>query len=170
MSHAQKIADNMNIANTLSFAHAIVKGTKMSLIPPDGFTQASNFNGFHQIGSRSSIMVIEIPGPYNEVSAALTKEGEQFAQGIMFTTYILVFGSEEFTVLINAMFPKEFETEKVVDPLENLSYEIDISGTKLQYGNSISNSLVYTVDGKLPTESNDKTTLQGNRDFYICLE
>ncbi len=82
MSHAQKIADNMNITNTLSVAHAIVKGAKMSLIPPDGFTQASNFNGFHQVGSQSSIMVIEIPGTYNKVSAALTKEGLK-SQGVM---------------------------------------------------------------------------------------
>ena len=32
-------------------------------------------------------------------------------------------------------------------------------GGHFVYGNTISNSLVYTVDGKLPTESDDKTSL-----------
>ncbi|MEN8230768.1 MAG: hypothetical protein ABFS38_21605 [Bacteroidota bacterium] len=202
LTSAQEIKQNMTLSNSISESHVLVKGTKVSLIPPNGFTPASQFNGFQQAGSQSSIMVVEIPGPFKEVQSGLTKEalksqgvmlrervdlfvndmssiymeGEQFAQGTMFSKYMLIFGRDEFTVMVNAMFPKEFvddlsadmrnvllsvvyESEREVDLFENLPYELDVTDTKLKYANTISNMLIYTVDGNIPTQSNDKSTI-----------
>ncbi|MBI1316854.1 hypothetical protein GC167_08375 [bacterium] len=48
------------IENKLSDEHKNIKGTKISLIPPKGFTDGLNFLGLQQTESGSSIMVLDI--------------------------------------------------------------------------------------------------------------
>jgi hypothetical protein len=195
-------SSNGIIKNDISSKHVNVKGTKISVIPPDGWIAATNFNGFQKNELCSSLMVIEFPGPYSEVTKGFTEEGlkskgiilsekksmmvngfsgtyifaKQSAYGRMFGKYILVFGDEKKSILINGMCPidliskigKEieksvfsvvYEAEKKVNPLENINYGIDVSGSKLKFAKVISNTIAYTVDGLLPTRVNDKTTL-----------
>jgi hypothetical protein len=45
------------IENKLSDEHQNIKGTKVSLIPPNGFTDGLNFLGLQQTESGSSIMI-----------------------------------------------------------------------------------------------------------------
>ena len=78
--HSQK-----SIQNQHSDAHKHIRGTKISLIPPADFSEASNFNGFQHEPSNSSIMVMDIPGPFSEISAAFTKENMR-AQGVELDT------------------------------------------------------------------------------------
>ncbi|MCL2132434.1 MAG: hypothetical protein FWH36_08325, partial [Lentimicrobiaceae bacterium] len=111
------------IENKLSDQHQDIKGTKVSLIPPKGFIDGVNFLGLQQSESGSSIMVLDIPGPYSETSKAMTKEsllskgievkkienltinglpavfvtGIQNAYGTIYTKYILAFGTEQET-------------------------------------------------------------------------
>jgi len=193
---------NTELQNELTPEHINVKGTKISIIPPKGWTAATNFNGFQQMGSSSSLIVIEIPGPYSEVSKGLTVDGlktqgvildkkrnitvngqkaeyivaKQFAYETMFGKYILVFGNEQTSFFLNGMFPIDFEKElgkeieksilsvvyepnKEVDPLKSVNFEIDASSSKFKFAKMMSNMLLYTVDGLVPTESTDKTTL-----------
>lgn len=194
--------NNSEIQNELTPEHINVKGTKISIIPPEGWTVANNFNGFQQMGSSSSLMVVEIFGPYSEVSKGLTEEGlktqgvildkkrsitingysaeyitaKQFAYETMFGKYILVFGNEHTSFIISGNFPIDFEKKigkeieksilsvvfepnKEIDPLSSVNYEIDVSNSKFKFAKMMSNSLLYNVDGKVPTESTDKTTL-----------
>lgn len=65
------------IENKLTEAHQNIKGTKISLIPPDGFTDGQNFLGLQQAEMRSSILVLDIPGPYAEISAGINKKNLQ---------------------------------------------------------------------------------------------
>ena len=121
----------INIKNEIKNNHLNVSGTKISLIPPKGFTKAQNFLGLQQDESGSTIMVIDIPGPYSEVSKGFTKENflskgvevksieeyiinnkkgilvtsEQNAYGKVFSKYIFVFGTENETIMINGTFP-----------------------------------------------------------------
>jgi hypothetical protein len=189
------------IDNQLSENHQQVAGTKLSLIPPDAFEKASNFNGFQHGPTNSVIMVMDIPGPYAEVTSALTKEnllkqgvatdsivpvklgefsgllisGTQSAYGREFYKYILVFGSEQKTLMINGIAPNNnaeykqlvyqalttlvFETDKVIDPFEALDYTIDLNGNQITLGTVSANALIYTADGEVPTKSEDKTAL-----------
>ena len=120
-----------NIKNELTTNHVNVAGTKISLIPPKGITKAQNFVGFQQDESGSSIMVMDIPGSFPEVSKAMTKEnflsngveiksieeyisndkkglflsGEQNAYGKIFSKFIFVFETENETIMINGAFP-----------------------------------------------------------------
>lgn len=41
------------VTNVLTENHSEVKGTKVSLIPPAGFSEATNFNGYLQSESNS---------------------------------------------------------------------------------------------------------------------
>lgn len=120
-----------NINNEITNVHINVSGTKISLILPKGFTKAQNFMGFQQDESGSTIMIMDIPGPFSEVSKGLTKEnfltkgvevknieeiflngkkgilvtGEQNAYGKIFSKYVFAFGNEKETIMINGAFP-----------------------------------------------------------------
>ncbi len=189
------------INNELNESYVSIPATKVSLIPPEGFTPAINFNGFEQAKNNSSIMVVEVSSPFDKISKGFTEEGlksrgitmrskedlivngykgvfitsEQFAYGSTFLKYILVFGNDTSTIIINGMYPKDFqelgdeiktsilsvvyEPGKETDPLESMNFEIDVSSTKFQFATMISNSLLFTVDGLVPTQSDDKTIL-----------
>ena len=189
------------IENKLTEHHQNIKGTKVSLIAPNGFTDGLNFLGLQQTESGSSIMILDIPGPYSETSKGITKEnmlskgvevskienltinglpamfvtGTQNAYGNIYTKYIFVFGSENETIMINGVYPENlnkigdevkksmltvyYEADMNIDAFGNLDYSIDVTETKLKFGKSMSNSLIFSVDGQVPTSSSDKTNL-----------
>src|SRR5688572_5019762 len=189
------------IENKLTEEHQNIKGTKISLIPPKGFTEGLNFLGLQQTESGSSIMILDIPGPYSETSAGINKEnllskgvevskiekliinelpaifvtGTQNSNGNIYTKYILVFGTDNETIIINGVFSENlkkigdeikksmltvyYDADKKINPFDAIDYTIDVSETKLKFGKSMSNALIYSVDGKVPTSSSDKTNL-----------
>jgi len=189
------------IENKLTEQHQNIKGTKVSLIAPNGFTDGLNFLGLQQTESGSSIMILDIPGPYSETSKGITKEnmlskgvevskienltinglpamfvtGTQNAYGNIYTKYIFVFGSENETIMINGVYPENlnkigdevkksmltvyYEADMNIDAFGNLDYSIDVTETKLKFGKSMSNLLIFSVDGQVPTSSSDKTNL-----------
>lgn len=194
------------IDNTLSAGHQAVKGSKVSLIPPAGFTVAQNFLGFQEEESGSSIMVLDIPAPFGETAFAITTEnlktqgieakeienlsingfpalfvtGIQNAYGTSFTKYILLLGTEQETIVLNGLSPANlqvgeevkksllsvfYEANKALDPFQSVDFSIDVTETKLRFAKSMSNSLIFTVDGKIPTASTDKTSLIIGKSF-----
>ena len=146
-------------------------------------------------------MILDIPGAYSETSAGINKEnllskgielskiekltinglpaifvtGTQNAYGNIYTKFILVFGTNSETIMINGVYPENlkkvgdeirksmlsvfYEANKKINPFDALDYTIDVSETKLKFGKSISNSLIFSVDGQVPTASGDKTNL-----------
>jgi len=189
------------ITTKITDAHTHVTGTKVSLIPPADFTKAANFLGFQQTQSGSSIMVINVPGPFATIAAGFTKEGlltqgvvaskienmqlntipaifvtaEQSAYGNTYTKYILAFGTDKETMLINGIYPKDrseldegmkkalmsvvYEPNKKVNPFDVVDFNIDTTGTGIIFAKSVANSMVFNRDGKLPSESKDKANL-----------
>jgi hypothetical protein len=189
------------IETQLTPSHQAIAGTKVSLIPPKGFTKAENFQGLQQTETQSSIMVVTIPGPVAEILAGMTPEnlsrqgvlassidslqinglpaklirGTQSVQGITFGKRVLILGNETESILLNAAFPESlqetgeeieqsllglyYEAGKVIDPMAALDYSMDVSATKLKFGTAMGNSLIFTVDGKVPTASPDQTSL-----------
>lgn len=190
-----------SITTVLSPSHQAISGTKVSLIVPEGFTQADNFPGLQQTETSSSIMVVSIPGPVSQMLTALTPEalatqgittswiepllinglsamlirGTQTAQGISFGKRILILGNESETLMLNSNFPEEaaesgekieqalftvyYEAGKSIDPLAEMNWEVEVTGSRLQFGKAIGNTLLFTVDGKVPTASEDKSSL-----------
>ena len=110
-----------------SKSHVWINGSKVSIIPPKDFTQAQNFSGFEHRASFASIMLNEIPTSVDNIVTSLTPEallqqdvklikidtlkingfkgvlveGEQTAYGKDFKKYILIFGNQDMTVMIN---------------------------------------------------------------------
>ncbi|MCF2494776.1 hypothetical protein [Dyadobacter chenhuakuii] len=190
----------VTITNISTPEHIPVAGTKISLIPPKGFEKAANFAGFQQTQSGSSIMVMSIPGHFEKLRAGLTKEafltqgveiseietlklndmpaafftGTQNAHGNVYTKFILCFGKDDESVMINGAFPQNlqevgkgikqailgayFDADRKVDPFEAIDYEISTTGSKLIFAKNVANSLIYTMDGKVPTELADRTS------------
>jgi len=189
------------IENKLTDEHKNIKGTKISLIPPKGFINGINFLGLQQAESGSSIMILDMPGPYSAISAGINKEnllskgielskmqklevnglpaifitGTQNSNGTIYTKFIFVFGTESETIMINGAYPENlkkvgneirksmltvfYEADKKINPFDALDYTIDVSNTKLKFGKSMSNLLMFSVDGQVPTSSSDKTNL-----------
>jgi hypothetical protein len=121
-----------------------VTGTKVRLIPPQGFKPAALFPGYEQAETQTSIMVTELPGPFSQISTGLSNGAElkkrgltllsqeqpmiagqkalliqiqQTAYGQEFLKWILVMGNEKDTVMVVANFPKE-QAKSLSEPLK----------------------------------------------------
>lgn len=147
--------------------HQNVKGTKISMIPPVGFTTASNFSGFEQGESNSSIMIVNMPGSFSEVADGITKEsllqkgvevrkietrvveglparlvtGRQESQGQLYLKYILTFGSEDEIIVITCACPVNLKktAAAIKASLLTIQYDPEEATDPLE-------SLDYTID------------------------
>ena len=179
-----------------------VSGTKCSLIPPNGFVAATTFSGFQNAETGASIMINEIPAPYQSLVDGFTAEAlkskgmtlikkqtidfngskatliniTQPANGTTYLKQMLVFGDTKGTVLVNGIYPeasKDLEPKiknallstvynnlQNDNPLEAASFTIDIKDTEFKLIKYISGSLLYSTDGKIPTEK--PTLIVGN--------
>jgi hypothetical protein len=115
-----------------------VTGTRVTMIPPSGFTPSERFPGYSQESTGSWIMVTEFPAPFVEISSSLSNPSAlsqrgmvllkreevvvaghkgilaQVKQNLQETEYLkwlFVFGDEKESVLITAAFPKEQESQ-----------------------------------------------------------
>lgn len=111
-----------------------IPGTKCSLIPPKGFVLAKEFSGFQNSDIRASIIIIELPGPFeayeedftvealksqgmtlldiqtvdfNASKATLLKVSQKAQSGSIYLKQILVFGDSSKTILVNGIYPQE---------------------------------------------------------------
>jgi hypothetical protein len=179
-----------------------VSGTKCSLIPPSGFIAATTFSGFQHVETGASIMINEIPAPYQSIVDGFTAEAlktkgmtlaskqtvdfnnskatlihvTQPANGITYLKLMLVFGDAKQTILVNGIYP---ETSKSIEPkikeallstvynssqnenpLDAASFTIDTGNTDFKLVKYMSGSLLYSTDGKIPTEK--PTLIVGN--------
>lgn len=118
-------------------AAAPVKGTRVTLEPPVGFTVADRFPGYMSEETGASLMVTELPAPFAVASQGfnaagfktkgmtlLTEEklkfGElqgglysasQAAQGVEFLKWMAIFGDASTTYIVTAAFPKAHAEE-----------------------------------------------------------
>lgn len=119
---------------TPTAAHQQIPGTNISLVPPTDFTSSDKFKGFQNPDDPTSmIMVVEIPGPFDQVSAGFNAELmagrgmiltakdsakvndldawfielEQDANGMTFTKTILIYGDAGTSTLINGISLKD---------------------------------------------------------------
>lgn len=106
-------------------------------------------------------------------STGMLITAEQVAGGTTYSKYLLAFGNEKTACLLNGTFPKEmkaldktilesmltvvYEAEAIADPIAAAPFTVDLSNTKLKFGLGMTGMLLYTVDGKVPTASPDKT-------------
>ncbi|GMN07752.1 hypothetical protein MTsPCn5_31410 [Croceitalea sp. MTPC5] len=199
------------VGSRLTDAHVDVEGTKISMVPPKGFTKAANFAGFQQDESGSSIMVLDLPGPFSEVSKGFTKEGlltqgmtliqleemtlndspavlltaEQDAYGNTYKKYILAFGTEKESILVNGTFIKDgpeldepiktallsvvYHSEKEIDPFDTVDFEINTNGTGFLFAKGMMNALIFNRDGKIPSQSDDQANFIVGKAFSEIL-
>lgn len=115
-----------------------VVGTRVSLIPPSGFTPSERFPGYSQDSTGSSIMVTEFPAPLAETSSGLSTPSALSKRGMVllkkqqvvvggkacilvqikqnfkeaeYLKWLLLLGDGKESVLITAAFPKELESQ-----------------------------------------------------------
>jgi len=112
--------------------HIAVPGTQCSIVPPRGFTVATNFNGLQDIKTGASIMITEMPAPYQELVNGFTADAlktrgmtliskqeidfnnskasllaiTQPANGMIYEKQLLIFGDVNKTILVNGIYPQ----------------------------------------------------------------
>lgn len=191
-----------------------IPGTKCSLIPPIGFTSTTAFSGFQNTAIGASIMINELPAPYQTLIAGFTEEAlldkgmqlksketvdlngseatiikvRQPANGISYLKLILIFGNEDYTLLVNGIYPEGsllieptieskiemsllstiYDDSQYENALDAATFKIDVSGTEFKLVKYISGSLLYSIDGKIPTEK--PTIIVGNSISKISVE
>lgn len=123
----------LTIESNVTSDHQEIRGSKISMVRPKDFKVAVNFMGFQHAESNSSVMVLDIPGPFSKVSGGLNAEnllkqgvrvdsiqsikvnglsgllikGEQTANGVDYRKYSLAFGNDVETILISGIVPKD---------------------------------------------------------------
>jgi hypothetical protein len=155
ISFGQKAIDNQ-----LTAEHQLTAGTKVSIIPPDGFNEAANFSGYQQEESGSSIMIIEMPASFSLIESSFTEEGllaqgiemnskkeltinnyraiyitgEQNARGNSYVKNILVFGDDQKTVILNAASPTNLNeiSKAIKEALLTMVYQEDLDTDPLE--------------------------------------
>ena len=55
-----------------------------------------------------------------------------------------------------------YDKRRVVDPLEGIKFSINVSNSKFKFANTMSGTVIYTVDGQVPPQSVDKTMLMAS--------
>lgn len=124
-----------------------IKGTKVSMVPPEGFTPALKFFGYENAELGSSIMVNDLSIPFadsNFTREEFEKRGmildskdeividgrnaflytlKQDSYGIEFKKYLLVFGDTYHTVLLTGTFPKSSEKADSIIKVSLLTVE-----------------------------------------------
>lgn len=109
-----------------------VPGTRVRLAPPPAFTPADRFSGFQDASTGASIMIIEVPGPFDQVTAGFTAQrmapqgielralaplrvagqpakllfARQTAGGVRYEKQVLAFGHDSASVVITANYPE----------------------------------------------------------------
>lgn len=111
----------------------------------------------------------------NNLYAVLIK-AKQFAYQNSYLKWLLILGNEKETYLITGSFLEKlnedqssvvlgsmlsvvYESEKKISPGDGMSFELNVKNTKFKLAKLVTNSLIYTVDGIVPTNSVDKSTI-----------
>lgn len=118
--------------------------------------------------SAKTIQSIKING-----TNAILVHADQNTQALPYLKIILCFGTPNETYLLSGSFPLGFdesgksmeESMLSVIPADHTAekanvpdFRVTTAGTKLKYAKTASGSSIYTVDGRVPTESTDLTT------------
>jgi hypothetical protein len=182
-------------ADALDNSYVAFPTEGVKLRRPKGFDDAVDFRGFFLEEAISSIMIVSMPAPFSAISGSFTSDNlatkgvtlvsteevsvdgfagvllnvTQVASEIEFTKWMLVFGNEEKTTMINATFPSDYkdamsERLKTVllttkldsrppPPLgSDVGFTITVS-EKMQLTQEIGKMLLYTKDGTMPQKS-----------------
>lgn len=188
--------------------HKRINGTNILMVPPVTFEKSENFKGFQNPTDQTSmIMAMVIPGPFLESTKGFNSklmkskgiklkvkkdikvgwydgffvELEQPANSVIYSKYILVFGDEKSTTLINGVFLKDsselgerirqsilstyIDSNLNVNPRESLNFTINENVGSLKFKAVVGNGILFNRDLKTPTESIDKATLIVEKSF-----
>lgn len=107
-------------------------------------------------------------GKHNATSVTI----EQSANGLIFKKIILIIDDSTQTVMINSIFLKDsvalgtnieksmqsvfYDDNQIVDSRGSLDYTIDEVNTNLKFSSVMGNAMIFTLDGKTPTQAKNK--------------
>jgi hypothetical protein len=117
---------------------------------------------------------------FNSMRATLI-HAEQSAYATIFEKVILFFGDDNNSIMITGMTPQGnaelmdeieksilttvYEADLEIDKEAALTFSLDLTDSKFQFGEMMILSAIYTVDGKVPTEGTDKSSILIGKSF-----
>lgn len=121
------------INNQITNQHQQIAGTHLAIIPPDWLKPASTFTGFENRDLQTSIIIIELPQPYQEAQDSFSDENLKIETNLLiqerqpltiqnftgqllhlqqelnnqtYDKWLLIFGDHNQTFMINASLPQ----------------------------------------------------------------
>ena len=104
---------------------------------------------------------------FNNSKATYIKVSQN-ANGVKYLKQLLMFGNENKTVLVNGIYPEKFKSieneiktsifstkyneNQNENSLEAVDFEIDVTNTDFKFTKYLSGTIIYTIEGNLPTE------------------
>lgn len=146
----------------------VEKGASIMIteLPGSYFMMHENFNA-ENLKSRGMILISKETVDYNNSQATYIKVRQE-ANGIQYLKQIVMFGNQDYTVLANGIYPEKYkqiekeiktalfsikyDKNEDISTIENVDFDIDLSTTNFIFTKQMSNTIIYTIDGKFPTE------------------
>jgi hypothetical protein len=120
---------------------------------------------------------------YNGSKATFVKLS-QAANGTIYLKQILIFGDTKHTVIVNGIYPEAnkgaeaglkdallstvYNVSQDDNPADAAKFSVDVSGTEFKLIKYMAGNLVYSVDGKIPTEK--PTLIVGNSIAKVTID
>lgn len=149
---------------------------------PAPFSAASQGFTKENLASRGMTLISQEDLTLNGKQAILLKV-QQFLAAQSFIKWLLVFGDDKNMIVVNGVMPEDYaearsqsvreailstvyEEGKEVDLLGNADFSIDYQATKFQFATEISGTFLFTCDGQVPTQSEDKTFFMAGKSLW----
>lgn len=135
-------------------------------LPSSYFFMSENFTA-ENLKSKGMILISKESVDFNNSKATYIKVSQN-ANGMKYIKQLLMFGDENKTILVNGIYPEKFKSledeiktsifstkyneNQNENSLEAVDFEIDVTNTDFKYAKNFSGTIIYSIEGKMPTE------------------
>ena len=146
----------------------VEKGASIMIneLPSSYFFMSENFTA-ENLKSKGMTLISKESVDFNNSKATYIKVSQN-ANGMKYIKQLLMFGDENKTVLVNGIYPEKFKSieneiktsifstkyneNQNENSLEAVDFEIDVTNTDFKFTKYLSGTIIYTIEGNLPTE------------------
>ena len=179
------------VSTSFSGLQNVEKGASIMIseLPTSYQSMSDNFT-VHALNTKGMTLISKEIIEFNNSKATLLLVS-QFANSDKYLKLLLIFGNETVTVMVNGIYPEKnksisedikhsilsvsYNIDQNDNPLANLRFGIDVSDTDFKFTKYFSGTLLYTIDGIIPTEkpvlmvgnSLSKVTLKDYKEYSI---
>lgn len=134
---------------------------------PTSYTKMSEVMNKDALKTQGMVLLNKEIIDFNQAKATLIFASQE-SNGMTYNKQILLFGDENNSIMVNGIYPEKFKNlereirtsllsslynkDQKENPLEAVNFTIDISNTAYKFVKYMSGTLLYSEDGKFPSD------------------